>query len=160
MTALSFKQRFVYPIRKGLGIPIESMDGLDFVPKLQTIRAGAPNGQGEAYSKGGRLLARIGAELKLYCGMRTKHCFLIGTGRCTSLHRVVIWPDSMTILIDGKLIGTRRMLAPVRADGFVNALDMRAFWKKEHPDVQKFNGVLIKWEPIVCGQPALTRMSA
>ena len=32
-------------------------------------------------------------------------------------------------------------------DGFESADDMRAFWRTEHPDVEKFNGVLIKWEP-------------
>ena len=32
-------------------------------------------------------------------------------------------------------------------DGFQGWADMRAFWRAEHPDVYKFNGVLIKWEP-------------
>jgi hypothetical protein len=143
MPALSFKRRFVVPIQIGLGDV-----GVFTEPKRQTIRAGAPNGQGEAYSPKGRLLARIGAELKLYCGQRTKGCFLIGVGLCTSLHRVLIFPDTMTILVDGKIISAKAKTRFVRADGFADLLDMRAFWKAEHPDVDKFNGVLIKWEPV------------
>ena len=146
MPALSFKRRFVAPIQTGLGQQPTIM-GTEYQPKRQTIRAGAPNGQGEAYSQGGRLLARIGAELKLYCGQRTKGCFLIGVGRVTSLHRIVIWIDTMTVMIDGKMLGWLRLRKFVRADGFESADDMRAFWRTEHPDVAKFNGVLIKWEP-------------
>jgi hypothetical protein len=160
MPALSFKARFVPPIQVGLGLvpitPVISDDATSpdgyrlraaILPKLQTIRAGAPKGRDEAYSHGGRLLARIGAELKLYCGQRTKGCFLIGVGHVTSLHRIVIWPSSMTVLLDGKLLSTGQLRKFVQADGFADALDMRAFWKAEHPNVDKFNGVLIRWRP-------------
>lgn len=75
MVAYSFRQRFVAPIQVGLGT-IEHIPGTEYAPKRQTIRANR------------KRHARPGEELQLYCGMRTKGCFLIGRARCTSVSGV------------------------------------------------------------------------
>ena len=109
-------------------------------PKRQTIRA-----------HGKRRHARPGDELQLYCGMRTKGCFLIGKARCIAAERIVIWtgPDTISILLEkGKLLGPRQLRDFARADGFDDARDMLEFWKEEHGAPQKWEGVIVRWEPI------------
>lgn len=133
MVAYSFKKQFVQPIRLGLSSISLSFD---CPPKRQTIRADR------------KRHARVDEELQLYCGMRTKHCFLIGRSRCTAVSRIIIWTSTMAIMIAGKLLTARQIGAFVKADGFASVHDMNQFWNENHPGVDKFEGVLIEWEPL------------
>jgi len=145
MVAYSFKPRFVDPIRLGLNLePVHHggiLTPITFQPKRQTIRA-----------HGKRRHARIGEELQLYCGQRTRDCFLIGRARCVGVSKIIIYDlddeDGLLILLSGKTLGPRKLHEFARADGFADAHDMRAFWKVEHGDFVKFDGVIIKWEPL------------
>jgi hypothetical protein len=137
MVAYSFQGRFVDPIKRGLGLPFGSLSALT-LPKRQTIRA-----------IGRRRHARPGDVLQLYRGMRTKQCFLIGTARCTEIAPIIIWVNHETMAIERSkaLLGRPEMEQFAREDGFADAADMASFWLQEHPG-EKFDGLLIKWEPI------------
>lgn len=144
MSAYSFKGRFVAPICIGLGINIPARPGfmiaagIEIKPKRQTIRA-----------HGKRSHARPGGTVQLYFGMRTKQCFLIGEAVCTETANVIIWVGARTISIERSkiLLSRPEMEEFAQADGFTDAADMAAFWREEHPGVEKFEGLLIKWEP-------------
>lgn len=122
MVAYSFQPRFVAPVLSGR--------------KPQTIRA-----------IGKRRHARPGDELQLYTGMRTRACKLILKSRCLSVRPITIvtshgwkvWVDDEAFLKDLDAFAQR--------DGFVDLADMQAFWAKHHPDVVRFDGVLIEWKP-------------
>lgn len=145
MPAYSFKARFVAPICVGLGIDILRVRGLvipagvEIKPKRQTIRA-----------HGKRRHARPGETVQLYRGMRTKQCFKIGDARCIDVSNVIIWVTADAIAIERSklLLGAREMAEFAQQDGFAGPADMAAFWREEHPGIEKFEGVLIKWEPI------------
>jgi hypothetical protein len=144
MVAYSFKRQFVGPIRAGT--------------KRQTIRA--PR-------KGRGRHARPGETLQLYTAMRTKQCKKIGEATCVRLRAIELhfrrnwrrdWlryatPGTCGIKIDGA--GALAEFA--RRDGFIDWLELRAFWKAEHgkklrwveaPFVFDWVGVLIEWEPL------------
>lgn len=133
MVAYSFKQRFVKPIKAGLGMKVFAEIGDPIcTPKRQTIRA-----------VGKRRHARAGETLQLYTAMRTKQCRKIGEATC-----VYVMPISIDVL-KTKLKFSDFVTdadAFARADGFDCAADMHAFWLKEHGP-GKFEGVLIRWEP-------------
>lgn len=139
MTAYSFKKQFVVPIKLGLGMSyaIDDIAGIKAGPKLQTIRA---------ISK--RHHAKVGGELQLYTGMRTKKCELIGRARCTAVERIIIWTSTMAIMVSGKLLTAHAIVAFAKSDGFASVHDMHQFWNDNHPGVDKFEGVLIRWEPL------------
>lgn len=142
MVAYSFRPRFVNPILVGLGMAAPNSFGVtppEIVPKRQTIRADRARH------------ARPGEELQLYCGMRTKGCFLIGRARC-----VRVAPVSLSFLHNmefAKVKGStyarswkdRDRFA--QNDGFRNWEEMREFWRVEN-DADAFEGVIIKWEPL------------
>lgn len=121
MVAYSFKERFVDPIRA--------------VTKCQTIRADR------------RRHARAGEELQLYTGMRTRHCKLIGRADCLS-----VWPVTL-IFQDGDGVALESFKSHYGgdldnfavADGFRNWAELRDFWSLNHPGVDIFDGVLIRW---------------
>lgn len=131
MVAYSFKARFAAPILAGT--------------KTQTIRADR------------RRHARPGEELQLYTGMRTKQCKLIRVARCVSVSdvRLRFGDDAMVAEKAGSSWGDAHYVARspkhldafAMDDGFTNWADMRAFWAKEHPGTEEFEGVLIRWAP-------------
>lgn len=136
MVAYSFKRRFVDPIRVGLGIEcdVRPMTGPP-EPKTHTIRADR------------KRHARVGELIQLYCGMRTRECFLIGVAGC-----IVVWPIRLSLgrragvfLPDGERRGAKMLDVFARGDGFKDWADMREFWRVEHPGVDEFNGAFIKW---------------
>lgn len=131
MTAYSFKKQFVEPIRVGLGVRAEEWE----CPKRQTIRADR------------KRHARPGEEIQLYCGMRTKGCFLIGRARCVSVEPIVINLKRETIKVGRTLIAGANLSEFARSDGFEHWMAMRDFWRETH-GVEKFEGVLIQWEPL------------
>lgn len=125
MVAYSFKARFAEPILSN--------------QKLQTIR---PVGK--------RRHAGAGSLLQLYTGMRTKQCKLVATRRCASVHQILllIMPNAeIEARIDGRMLGELELAALARADGFGSIEDMWLFWRENHKGVNKFDGLLIKWEP-------------
>lgn len=118
MVAYSFQPQFVDPIRSGR--------------KQQTIRA-----------IGRRRHVRPGDALQLYTGMRTRSCRLIGRATCADVEAVRIWfePDRVILFTRGDVD-----LEPfAQADGFRSWAELRAFWAKHHPDVDRFSGFLIRW---------------
>lgn len=133
MVAYSFKKQFVAPIREGLLVPPMRAT---LYPKRQTIRAGR------------KRHARPGEELQLYCGMRTKGCFLIGRARCVSAEPIELCWGAVHATVHFESGGRRLTNEFARADGFKNIDDMRRFWEAEHPDVDTFRGVLVRWEPL------------
>ena len=154
MVTYSFKRRFVDSIRVGLGIvPIEpkivddtsTPNGYRIVdavaPKRQTIRAPRKGRGRHAYP---------GEELQFYCEMRTKHCFLIGRATCAEVKPISLQPENDLILIAGdhKISGGLALDEFAQCDGFADWVDMREFWRVTHPDIAKFDGVLILWGPL------------
>ena len=132
MVAYSFKKQFGPPILAGT--------------KAQTIRADR------------KRHARPGEELQLYPGMRTKHCKLVARVPCLEVAPIRIElprarqvPEVMVFKPDGDL--ARHILTPralqnfAQADGFRDFDEMHAFWCAEHPGVDTFHGVLIRWKP-------------
>jgi hypothetical protein len=143
MVAYSFKRRFVEPIRAGLD-PASADGGAVYVgsrlfnPKRQTIRAERARH------------ARPGEELQLYCGMRTKGCFLIAKVRCVKVTSIAfLFNGGMGIMLDGRRLKPHAANALARRDGFDNVAEMHEFWKSEHsPLPVSWGGVLIEWEPL------------
>lgn len=144
MTAYSFKKRFVEPIRWGLGLGLDLSDEAAAIgtPKRQTIRADR------------KRHARPGEELQLYCGMRTKGCFLIGRARCTDVARIHIHfrerrqSDWIQSAVTGKIDRPYDLSQFAKSDGFESWGHMREFWSREHPGIRDFSGIIIKWEPL------------
>ena len=136
MVAYSFKQRFIRRIETGLGIRTDEDFTLLHPAKTQTIRA-----------EGKRRHAKPGEVLQLYYGMRTRQCKLIGVAKCVEVLPIIIW-DTFAIIVDGKVLTARQIKKFASADGFDDLDDMRLFWKAEHGAFEKFEGRLIKWEPI------------
>jgi len=125
MVAYSFQRRFVAPILAGT--------------KCQTIRADR------------RRHARPGEALQLYTGMRTKHCRLIARASCIEIVPVTLLfsddPDDEGVMLPG--FGHPGGLDGfARDDGFVDWSDLRAFWREQHPAIDAFTGVLIRWQPL------------
>lgn len=123
MVAYSFQPRFVPAIRSGL--------------KRHTIRA----------ERGGRSRhARPGELVQLYQGLRTRHARLIAEPVCEE-----VWPvrlDLAGCVTIGIEIQTDLDAFAV-ADGFRDWADLCAFWRRQHPGVVVFSGVMIRWMPIV-----------
>lgn len=131
MVAYSFKRRFVEPIRVGLGV---LPTGLAY-PKRQTIRAAR------------KRHARPGEEVQLYCGMRTKGCFLIGRARCVSVDGVKLDFTGLVAINRQAFILNTLLDDFARSDGFADFAEMRRFWREEH-GLSVFEGVRVRWEPL------------
>lgn len=127
MVAYSFKERFVEPIRWGLGLGLDVPDNVRH-PKRQTIRA---------HRLGRGRHARPGEELQLYTAMRTKYCRLAPNFRHDQLR------DGGVTFRGIELLNGYALL-----DGFASWSEMRAFWSTEHPGIERFSGVVIRWEPL------------
>jgi hypothetical protein len=126
VVAYSFKQIFIEPIEAGT--------------KRQTMR-----NERERH-------VRVGEEIQLYYGMRTRHCRLIGRALCAAVTPVALdFMNDRVVIGDGtpgiRVLGTFRKINDfARADGFRDWNDLIAFWAKEHPKVpDRWSGVLIEW---------------
>lgn len=129
MVAYSFQRQFVRPIEDDV--------------KLSTIRA---------LSK--RRHAREGDEVQLYCGMRTKTCFLIGRRVCAGAGVVALdfgLPERVLIScggpINGVIDGMRNLNAFAKRDGFSSWRSLRDFFQATHKVESYFVGVIILWRP-------------
>lgn len=129
MPALNFQKRFA--------------EAVEFGDKTQTIRA---------HRKDGRAHAKRGDVLKLYTGMRSKGCRLLGEGR-------VIWTEDVEIREDWSLYVGRHYVQAGDAlrgetedrdndfaekDGFKGAVEMYEWFQETHG--LPFEGTLIRWE--------------
>lgn len=135
MTAYSFKLRFVPNIQAGLGLPVKGL----VKPKRQTIRA--PR----------KRHAVPGEEMQLYYAIRTKQCQLIGKAVCMDVHliRLFFMGDGM---VDCDAIGMLKRQSHLdqfaQLDGFIDWMELRSFWASNHPGIDRFEGVLIRWMPL------------
>lgn len=120
MPAFNFKKQFVEPIQAGT--------------KHHTIRA---------MRKDGRLPAKTGDALSLFCGMRTKGCFRIlpETVPCTRIEPLRIDANGDIAIGEVYLDGDERWRLAV-ADGFIGYAEMLAFWEGRLP----FKGYIIHWK--------------
>lgn len=132
MVAYSFKASFADPILAGT--------------KRQTIRL--PR----------KRHARVGEELQLFTGMRTRSCKLLGRATCTGVHDVRLDFVAGSVSIDDSLLLTlpEDLDEFALRDGFQPRAGtarrpwpfMRAWWSQTHPGLEVFNGVLIRWEAL------------
>lgn len=126
MVAYNFQGRFVPAIRSGL--------------KRHTIRT----------ERGGRSRhARPGELVQLYQGLRTRHARLIAEPVCEE-----VWPVRLDLAggivsaNDGWIRTVPDLDAFAVADGFCDWADLCTFWRRQHPGVVVFSGVIIRWMPI------------
>lgn len=122
MVAYSFKQRFVGAIRDKR--------------KAQTVRADRNRH------------ARVGEAVQLYTGMRTSHCMLIGTAICKSVQPIRFDFEAQEIQI-----GANRALESLPdldafavTDGFDDYRGLCEFWRENHGEVARWEGILIAWD--------------
>lgn len=127
MPALNFKAQFAEVVEYG--------------NKRQSVRA---------ERKDGREHAKVGDRLKLYTGMGTKSCRLLGTATVTSIKRIRI--EACEMFIEG-----RRLPSAIydrhceqtdnefaEADGFPSFMDMADWFRDVHG--LPFEGVVIYWD--------------
>ena len=120
MVAYNFKPQFRPPILAGT--------------KAQTIRAER------------KRHARPGEQVQLYTGLRTRQCRIIGTATCKDVVPVRIGVrDGFVDYGRGVWNLPARLRDFARLDGFSDWPAMVTFWRREHPDVEVFSGVLIHW---------------
>lgn len=122
MVAYSFQPQFVAPILSGR--------------KCQTVRA-----------HGKRRHARVGERLQIYTGMRTRSCRLQGVAECNAVEGIEMRLTEAPVVIVGAISHRDRVALDVFAqlDGFEHWNALVAFWRKHHPGVDVFDGVLIGW---------------
>lgn len=145
MVALSFKRRFVEPIRVGLMRDEYLIALAPFYPKRQTIRAERKDGR----------RPKEGETLQLYCGMRTRQCFLIGKARCLFSCDITLLfdddPEMEGVVSPGFGLaqwGYNSLDAFAQGDGFKDWQELKSFWAAEHPTIREFVGVITFWEPL------------
>ena len=128
MPALNFQNQFADAVQDGI--------------KRQSVRA---------HRKDGRPIAKRGDELKLYTGMRSKACRLLGIARVICVVPVTIEATGMklngryvpsSILTRDQIEQTDNEFA--QADGFANFMEMSAWFDKTHG--LPFDGVVINWD--------------
>lgn len=120
MVAYSFKAMFAPRI----------LDG----SKRQTIRADR------------RRHARPGEQVQLYTGMRTKHCKLIARAACIAVEPVtLIFREGDGVAMEGFKTAYGNLDGFARADGFDSWAQLAQFWSDNHPGIQVFDGVVIRW---------------
>lgn len=104
--------------------------------------------------------ARVGEQLQLYTGMRTKSCMLIGTAACDRFRGIYLKFSHYQSfdLFDvvetdpgcWRRVGRRRPIgdpdAFARSDGFIDIDDMGRWWFEVH-GVTSWEGFLIGWSP-------------
>lgn len=126
MVAYSFQARFADAILSGT--------------KDQTIRKPRKNGH-----------AGVGDALQLYTGMRTSHCRLVARTTCTEVLkcRLVFRP---VIMFDVARESVADLDAFARRDGFADVQDMARFWAQTHRGADRFEGVIVRWMPLIEAQ--------
>jgi hypothetical protein len=126
MVAYNFQAQFAADVESG--------------KKTQTIR-----------ERGKKQPPKVGDELKLYTGMRTKNCRLLRSAKCTSIEIVEIRSHRKHVLIgtpSGDTYQFNRLTDGViekfaKADGFESVDAFFEFFKTSPGDY--FSGFLIRW---------------
>jgi len=130
MVAYSFNKQFVEPILSGR--------------KSGTIRA-----------HGKRRHAMPGETLQLYTGMRTTSCRLIAESQCQAADPIRITFSKSghhdKVTVNGVVRAGFALDAFAMGDGFVGWIGLREFWRENHPGVDRFEGVWIRWACLAGG---------
>ncbi len=146
MVAYSFQKRFVPQILAGLE------------PGAAAVLHGEPPAVKRQTIRGDRLRhARPGEEMQLYTGLRTKHAKLIARVRCICVSRIEInFVGRESVTVDNTTLrDVPSLIWFARQDGFRDWADFTSFWREQHGDeIERFEGVLLRWEPIVKAEPA------
>ena len=136
MPALNFKKQFAAAVQSG--------------KKRQTIRQ--PR-------KDGRPHAKVGDQITLYTGMRTKGCRKLGVATCTDVQSVKIGEaefGTSFLDIDGQRLSINERCQFAQDDGFgpnpASALFGFNRFFRDHYGFP-FEGVLIKWSAISSHAP-------
>ena len=85
-----------------------------------------------------------GDILKLYTGMRTKHCRVLREAECTAVEQIAIGPG--TVKINDTVLGPKATESFAKRDGFFDAKAMFAWFARRYPGVTTLRGQLIQWE--------------
>lgn len=126
MPAFNFKAQFAKDVEDGR--------------KRQTVRADR---------KDGRPHAKRGDKIKLYTGMRTKGCRLLGEATVVEVAKVRIEPTCM--YVNGRLLPSSIYSRDceqtdnefAEADGFKSFMDMASWFDDAHG--LPFEGTVIRW---------------
>lgn len=87
---------------------------------------------------------KVGDDLHLYTGMRTKICRKLGMGICGSVMPVRIDAKQKRVVLNGMPLWFHHEIDELaRADGFASIGEFFDFFKRQYGEV--FEGVLIKW---------------
>lgn len=130
MVAYSFQRQFAPPILSGR--------------KLHTIRGNRARH------------ARVGEAVQLYTGMRTRACRKIGDGVCWAVPPIllVVAGDYEVALCRRRITCVAGLDRFAQRDGFRDWDEMIAFWHRQHPEVRRFEGVMICWRDFVAAAGA------
>lgn len=92
--------------------------------------------------------ARPGEEVQLYCGMRSRGCFLVARATCSNVQPVRIDFDAPRVQIGGlkPIEGRKALDAFARSDGFSDWAHLYYFWQAEHPNGGAWSGVIVFWQ--------------
>ena len=86
-----------------------------------------------------------GDVLRLYTGMRTKECKLIASMQCTSVVPVKIYPDTGSVVLDGKPLSEMEVVMFASRDGFPDVYDFFEFFQRYTADVLERELEVIYW---------------
>lgn len=114
------------------------------------VAAGTKTKTIRAHRKDRRPIARSAQMIKLYTGMRTKACRLLGTGLVVCVERVVIHPDGIEFCPGtARVWFLRASTKPdlinreAQADGFKDWAEMRDWFAETYG--LPFTGTQIEW---------------
>lgn len=86
-----------------------------------------------------------GQLLRLYTGMRTKHCRLIRDAVCSAVVSIRIYADIGQIRLDGRLLPLNEMMHFAVRDGFANYMDFFKFFERYPREVRERELEVIYW---------------
>ena len=109
------------------------------------LRAGTKQGTIRPHRK---RHARVGEQVQLYRGLRTRHCRLLGTATARHVRPIRLDLDIDVVLIGDGLVAyaaDAELDHFARRDGFEGWAALKAFWAKHHPGRLSFSGVQVFW---------------
>jgi hypothetical protein len=125
------------------------------MPALNFIKAFAHKVEhGEKHctirKRGKKSPPKVGSQLKLYTGMRSKSCRLLCVVTVNSVLQIKIIPASFEVFIKDKeefKLGADLIWAMATDDGFKSISDFFKFFAAQSDEHGVFEGYLISWEP-------------
>lgn len=91
--------------------------------------------------------AKVGDELQLYTGQRTKKCRKLRDAVCTAVQEITIKDRgyyTLAVRLNGELLPTKLARELAVADGFKDLVDFADFFAEQYG--LPFHGYLTKWE--------------